>query len=98
MLRMGKETWHCGATMVKMPGGKRPIAHLQSFKSPATHYFFERPISDEQAAQLAGGVVQPQTIPGFVGSISRKESLLPAWANVKRAMLLMRLHWPPSPK
>jgi hypothetical protein len=98
MIKMKDKTWHRGTVVVKMPAGKRTISHLQSLKTPAEHHFFERKISGEQAAGIAGGQVEPEAVPGYVGSISEKESLSPAWAHAKRAMILTRLHWPPKEK
>ena len=96
MIKTGGATWHRGTVVVKMPAGKRTISHLQSLKMPAPHHFFERKITGEQAAGIAAGQVEPETVPGYVGSISEKESLSPAWAHAKRAMILTRLHWPPK--
>lgn len=96
MLKVGQVTWHRGATVVQMPAGKRTIIHLQSLKAPGTHHFFDRPLSDEQAAGIAAGLIKPEMVPGFVGSISQKEALMPAWAQLKRFMILTRLHWPPT--
>jgi hypothetical protein len=98
MLRVNKVTWHQGTMMVKMPNGRRTITHLQSLKAPGIHHFFNKPISGETAAGIATGLVNPEIVPGFVGSISQTESLFPIWAHTKRAMLLTRLHWPPKPR
>lgn len=93
MLQVKGITWHRGTTTVDMPTGQRTITHLQSLKRPASHHFFDRPLADEQAAGIAGGRLKPEAVPGYVGSISARESLLPAWAAIKRAMILTRLHW-----
>lgn len=94
MLKVSKVTWHRGTTIVKMPNGRRTITHLQSLKAPGVHHFFNKQVSDETAAGIATGLVNPESVPGFVGSISQTESLFPIWAHTKRAMLLTRLHWP----
>lgn len=98
MLKVNKVTWHRGTTVVKMPNGRRTITHLQSLKAPGAHHFFNKPVSDEAAAGIAIGLVNPETVPGFVGSISQTESMFPIWAHSKRAMLLTRLHWPSKPR
>lgn len=98
MLKINKVTWHRGTTVVKMPNGRRTITHVQSLKAPGAHYFFNKSVSDETAAGIAAGLVNPETVPGFVGSISQTESMFPIWAHSKRAMLLTRLHWPPKPR
>ena len=94
MLQVKGVTWHRGTTIIDLPAGRRTITHLQSLKRPASHHFFDRPLADEQSAGIAGGRLKPEAIPGYVGSISARESLLPAWAAIKRAMILTRLHWP----
>ncbi|GIK38118.1 MAG: hypothetical protein BroJett011_19510 [Chloroflexota bacterium] len=98
MLKINKVTWHRGTTVVKMPNGRRTITHLQSLKAPGAHHFFNKPVSDETAAGIATGLVNPETVLGFVGSISQTESMFPIWAHTKRAMLLTRLHWPSKAK
>ncbi len=98
MIKARDKTWHRGTVVVKMPAGKRTFSHLQSLKTPASHHFFNREITGEQAVEIAGGQVKAETVPGYVGSISEKESLTPAWAHAKRAMILTRLHWPPKEK
>jgi hypothetical protein len=98
MLKINKVTWHRGTTVVNMPNGRRTITHLQSVKAPAVHYFFNKQISDETTAGIAAGLVNPETMPGFVGSISQTESMFPIWAHTKRAMRLTQLHWPSKPR
>lgn len=98
MLKVDKVTWHRGTTVIKMPNGRRTITHLQSLKAPGAHHFFNKPVSDETAAGIATGLVYPETVPGFVGSISQTESMFPIWAHTKRAILLTRLHWPSKPR
>jgi hypothetical protein len=94
MLKINKVTWHRGTTILKMPNGRRTITHMQSLKARGVHYFFNKSISDETAAGIAADLVNPETVPGFVGFISQTESMVPIWAHSKRAMLLARLHWP----
>jgi hypothetical protein len=96
MMKVDQVTWHRGTTVVQMPAGRRTITHLQSLKAPGAHHFFDRPLADAQAAAIAAGRMNPEAAPGYVGSISQKESLMPVWAQVKRLMILTRLHWPPA--
>ncbi|GIK42133.1 MAG: hypothetical protein BroJett011_59660 [Chloroflexota bacterium] len=96
MFKTAGITWHRGTSVIQMPDGQRTLSHVQSLQWPAIHYYFDQPLSDEQAVGLATGELKPQSVPGYVGSISKKEGLMPLWANTKRAMLLIRLHWPPK--
>ena len=89
-------TWHQGTQTLNVGGRSRTLSHLQSLSYPSRHLYFDRPLSQAQAVGLAGGQLQPSAVPGFVGRISRTESLCPAWAGVKKAMILTHLHWPPE--
>jgi hypothetical protein len=110
-------TWHRGTSTADTPAGERTITHLQSLSLPAAHYYYDRPIGDEQAVGIAntcptvpdlvpvspgprtgdpgrGGIgtgagqkVRPETIPGYVGTLTRFESLAPGWGGVKHAMI-----------
>jgi len=88
MFETGGKTWHRGTSVIKMPSGTRTISHLQSLNALGDHYYFDRPLSDEQAARLAGGQLNPETIPGYVGRITATEALCPALAGSKRLLLL----------
>jgi hypothetical protein len=89
-------TWHQGTQTLNVGGGSRTVSHLQSLSYPSRHLYFDRPLSQTQAVGLANGQLNPTELPGFVGRISRTESLCPAWAGVKKALILTRLHWPPE--
>ncbi|MCL4298079.1 MAG: hypothetical protein KJ077_20220 [Anaerolineae bacterium] len=93
MFQMGGKTWHRGTTVLKIPDGERTITHLSSLAYPAHTYYFNRSLSDEQAVGLATGQTKPGEVPGFVGQVSPTESLAPAWAETKRAMILAQLHF-----
>lgn len=96
--------WHRGTTTVQMRDPKtgdhaeRVITHLQSIAVPASSYYFDRPLSDQEVADIVTGQskVRPQQLDGYVGSISAIENLTPVWASTKRALILTRLHWPSS--
>lgn len=94
MFRSGGKTWHRGTTVVNLPGGPRTITHLQGLSLPSTHYYFDRPISAENAVGIATEKIEPERVPGYVGRVSATESLCPGWAQAKHALLRTRLHWP----
>ena len=94
MFRPGKlETWHRGTTVVKMPDGKRTITHLQSLAYPQTHYYFDRPISDETSVGIAANKIKPETVAGYVGRISELEGISPNWMMAKQSMIKSYLHY-----
>jgi hypothetical protein len=96
MFRTRGKTWHRGTTVVNMPGGSRTMTHLQGLSMPGSHYYFDRPISDENAVGVAARKVKPEVVPGYLGQVSSMESLCPAWAQAKHSLLRTRLHWPPG--
>jgi len=95
MFETGGRTWHQGTTVVKMAEGqKRTITHLQSMNMPASHYYFDRPVSNENSVGIATGKIRPEGVPGFAGQVSATESLAPGWAAAKQSLIKAHLHWP----
>ncbi|MCB0153798.1 MAG: hypothetical protein KDF65_03305 [Anaerolineae bacterium] len=95
MFTIGGTTWHQGTSVVQTSSGRRTLTHLQSLKLPATHHYFNRPVSAEQAVKLAEGSLNPTEVSGYVGSLSPTESLAPIWAEPKKQLLKAAIHWPP---
>jgi hypothetical protein len=98
MVHYGQGVWHRGTTVVKLPEGRRTITQVQRLGLPSTSYYFERALSDEEVASLVSGQSKPHKMAGYVGTIGAMENLAPSWAQVKRAMILTRLHWPAGEK
>ena len=93
MFTLRGTTWHRGTVTFETEQGRRTITQLQSLQYPQNQHFFDRQISDQHAVDLAAGQVKPETIPGFAGRVSKTEALCPAWAGVKKAMILTHLNW-----
>ena len=89
----GGLTWHRGTSVIDTPDGERTITHLQSLSLPADHYYFDRPLDDARAIEIAAKTVRPENIPGYVGQVSSLEALTPGWAMAKRAMITSQLYW-----
>ncbi len=100
MFQANGKTWHSGTITVRMPGSgrKRTITHLQSMSMPASHYYFDRPVSGEHAVGLATGQVKAEDVPGFRGGVSSVESLVRPWAEPKHQLIKIGLHWPAGSK
>ncbi len=47
---------------------------------------------------VASGTIKPESIPGFVGQVSKTEALAPTWAQAKSGLIKMRLYWPSKSK
>jgi hypothetical protein len=88
-------TWHRGTSVVETPSGMRTITHLRNLSLPATHYYFDRRLSDEQAVGIATRQkgFEPEKMPGYVGQVGLTEGLCPAWASTKHAMIKSVLYW-----
>lgn len=95
MFKSGATTWHRGTTVMKMEDGLRTVSHLQSLSLPATHYYFDQPLSDENAVGLATGKVKPETVPGCVGQVSVFEGLSPISARAKHWLIKSYLFFGP---
>jgi len=95
----GGKSWHRGTVVFKTPQGKRTMTHLQSMSLPATHYYFDRALSDEETAGIVSGQkgFKPQQMAGYIGEINAMEGLAPTWAQAKRAMIRTRLYFPTQP-
>ena len=98
MFETGGKTWHQGTTVLNTGGQKRTISHLQSLNAPASHYYFDRPVSNQNAVGIAAGTIKPAQVSGFVGQVSRTESLVPSWAAAKQTLIKAHLHWPGEKK
>lgn len=94
MVHYGSSTWHRGTTIVKTGQGKRTITHLRRLGLPASSHYFERRLSAAEVASIVSGQRQPHHLSGHVGTIGAMENLAPSWSQMKRALILTRLHWP----
>jgi hypothetical protein len=94
------KAWHRGTVVFKTLSGERTMTHLQSISLPATHYYFDRALTDEETAGIVSGQkgFKPQQMAGYVGEINAMEGLAPAWARTKRAMIRTRLYFPTQPQ
>lgn len=80
---------------MKMADGPRTVSHLQSLSLPATHYYFDHPLSDENAVALATGKVKPEVVPGYIGHVSAFEGLSPISARAKHWLIKSYLFYGP---
>jgi hypothetical protein len=96
------QTWHRGTTTVQTSlaqngdaGGQRTITHLQKLSLPGTHYYFDRPLSEQEVAGIVTGQkgFEARHLPGFAGQISELEALQPAWAGLKKGLIQAHLFW-----
>ena len=95
MFEVGGKSWHRGTTVVKTAQGERTLTHLQSFSLPATHYYFDRRLADNEAIGIVSGQkgFEPKYLPGYAGQVSEVESLFPAYAGLKHQLIKAHLRW-----
>jgi hypothetical protein len=103
MFELGGKSWHRGTVVIQTAQGQRTITHLQSLSAPATHYYFSRRLDDNEAVGIVANQkgFNPKHLPdrngapatGYAGQISEVESLLPAWASIKRGLIQAHLRW-----
>jgi hypothetical protein len=89
------KTWHYGTTRVKTSQGERTLTHLRSLALPATHYYFDRPLGEQEVAGIISGQkgFEARHLPGFAGQISELESLQPVVARMKKSLIRAHLLW-----
>ncbi len=97
MMEVKGKTWHLG-TVVAAVGQSpetRTLTHLQSMNFPARHYYFDKPLSEHEAAGiiLDRPEYEPRHIEGFAGQVSEIESLHPSVSHLKHAMIQSGILW-----
>lgn len=95
MFEVGGKTWHRGTLTLQTTQGERTLTHLQSLSLPSTHYYFDRPLTDNEAVGVVTGQkgFEPKQLPGYAGQVSEVEGLCPAWAGVKHSFIQTHLRW-----
>lgn len=95
MIESQGQTWHRGTTVIKTTQGERTMTHLQSMTAPATHYYFNRRLSDNETVGLITGQkgFEPKSLEGYAGQVGEVEALLPAWAQTKHGLIQAHLRW-----
>ncbi len=101
----GGRTWHCQSTTFQFGDEPRTLTRINSFSIPQREYFFDRPVAvpgDREPAEgektipiqriidTVKGDEEPDTIPGFIGSINELEGATPL-RNIKQ--ILFAANW-----
>ncbi len=93
MFKAGGRTWHKGTIKFKAGQSQRTITHLKNLSLPGHSYYFNRPVSNRDAVGIVAGRIKAETVPGYVGRLTKTEGLCPAWRQAKKAAILSQLHW-----
>ncbi len=101
MMEVGGKSWHLGTIVAALGQSQqtRTITHLQSMNLPATHYYFNRPLSEREAAGIILGRkdYEPKHIKGFAGQVSELASLQPSVSSLKHVMIQSSILWGNTP-
>lgn len=95
LFEVGGKSWHRGTLTFQTGQGQRTLTHLQSLALPAMHYYFDRPLSDNETVGLITGQrgFEPKGLPGYAGQVTEVDSLCPAWAGIKHSLIQAHLRW-----
>lgn len=95
MVEVDGRAWHYGHTVLGTRQGERAIVHLQSLSWPRQHLYFNRPLSNQELVGVIAGQkgFDPKRLEGYAGQVSATESLSPALAQAKRALIRTHLLW-----
>ena len=96
----GGRTWHCQSTTLRIGDEPRTLTRVKSFSLPQREFFFDRPvtvpgdrepaegektISIQRVVDTVKGDEDPDTIPGFIGSVNELEGATPL-RNIKHTL------------
>ena len=96
----GGKTWHTQSTTFQVGDEPRTLTRVKSFSIPQREYFFDRPVTvpgDREPAEgektipiqrvidTVKGDEEPDTIPGFIGSVNELEGVTPL-RNIKHTL------------
>lgn len=84
----GGRTWHYQALTLELADETRTLAVLRSFSIPHREFFFDRAIPPDDSINLALGDRDPDTIPGYIGSVNEFEDATGAIGNLKRVFFV----------
>jgi hypothetical protein len=79
-------TWHYQTMTVQMPDQARTLTRINSFSIPNREFYFDRPIPPQKVVDLVLGDVDPDTLPGYIGSTNELENATNVIGPIKRAL------------
>jgi hypothetical protein len=84
----GGRTWHYQSLTLELAAETRTLTVLRSFSIPHREFFFDRAIPPDDSINLALGDRDPDTIPGYIGSVNEFEDATGAIGNLKRVFFM----------
>ncbi|MEM7344008.1 MAG: hypothetical protein AAF485_07180 [Chloroflexota bacterium] len=95
MLETQGKSWHLGTVVATVGQTRKTMTHLQSLSLPATHYYFNKTLSEREAAGIILGKSEynPKYMAGFAGQVTELESLIPNLGHLKHALIQSGILW-----
>lgn len=81
-------TWRCTTLETTLGDTQRTLTNLRSFSLPGREFYFDRKLEPQQAVDVALGERDPDTIPGFIGSVNELENTAIPLGSLKRSLFL----------
>ncbi len=81
-------TWSYSTIETAVGDTARTLTTLRSFTLPGREFYFDRQLEPQQAVDIALGDRDPDTLPGFIGSINELENTAVPLGHLKRAAFL----------
>ena len=77
-------TWHSQTATVQVGDTPKTLTHVRSYSVPSREYYFDRELSPQTVIDVVKGDRDPDTVPGFIGSVNELENVT-ALGGLKRA-------------
>lgn len=77
-------TWHSQTMTVQVGDTPKTLTQVRSYSLPYREYYFDRDISPQTVVDVVKGDNDPDTVPGFIGSVNELENITPL-GGIKRA-------------
>ena len=77
-------TWHSQTATVQVGDTPKTLTHVRSYSLPYREYYFDRELSPQTVVDVVKGDRDPDTVPGFIGSVNELENVT-ALGGLKRA-------------
>lgn len=80
-------TWHSQTATVQVGDTPKTLTHVRSFSLPYREFYFDRAMTPQTVVDVVKGDRDPDTVPGFIGSVNELENMTPL-GGLKRAFFM----------
>lgn len=77
-------TWHSQTATMQFGDTPKTLTHIRSYSVPYREFYFDRELSPQTVVDVVKGDRDPDTVPGFIGSVNELENVSPL-GGMKRA-------------